>query len=98
MTAPQQIASAVMPVVEGWLRDCPGQPLVLTSHGESVEATIGHRNRDAITLADAARLIGVSVATFRRRSFFGLRRSRGSNKFSRLAVERLREQQRLSGS
>ena len=97
MTAPQQISAAVVPVVEGWLKDCPGQPLVLTAYGDAVEATIGYRNRDAITLADAARLLGVSVATFRRRDFFGLRRSRGSNKFSRLAVERERERQRLAG-
>jgi hypothetical protein len=87
------ISEAVVPVVDRWLRDCPGQPLVLMARGGSVECSIGMQRRDQVSLADAARIIGVSERTFRRRDFFGLKRNH-NNKFSRLAVERERDRQR----
>lgn len=84
----------IAPVVSEWLARCPGQPLVLRADpvAGTVSATIGLRDGSrSITAKDAAALLGVSLSTFKARSFFGLRRG-SDRRFSRLAVERLRDQ------
>ena len=86
-------AEHIAPVVSEWLARCPGQPLVLRADPASgtVCATIGLRdNSRGITAKAAADLIGVSLSTFKARAFFGLRRG-SDRRFSRLAVERLRD-------
>ncbi len=94
MTQQQQIADAVAPVVREWLDRCPGQPLVLRSRGDSVEASIGLGDDGRrITGQQAAQIIGVSYRTFQRADFFGILRG-DDNRFSRLAVERCRDRRR----
>jgi hypothetical protein len=95
MTAQQQIAAAVMPIVERWLNTCPGQPLVLRADpcGESVEVNIGLGDKRRVTAIQAAEILGISAKTFSRHGFYGL--CRGTDKkFSRLAVERQRDAMR----
>jgi hypothetical protein len=89
-------ADSVLPIVQQWLAKCPRQPLVLRADpvAGTVQATIGLRdNARAITAKAAADLLGVSLSTFKARSFFGLKRG-PDKRFSRLAVERFRDSRR----
>jgi len=88
----QAIAAAVAPVVEGWLRTLPFQPLVLRVNpaGDGVEARIGLKDSSCVTGKEASEILGMSYKHFARSSFFGLRRG-ANRKFSRLQVERLKQ-------
>jgi hypothetical protein len=90
-----EIAASVGATAAAWLRTCPGQPLVLRSTPDGVEARIGLADRGArIGAADAADLLGVSRSAFYRNHFFGL--SRGPDgRFSRLAVDRYKQRRAL---
>lgn len=87
-----KIAAAVLPVVERWLKTCPGQPLVLRADpkGELVEVNIGMGDKRRITARQAAEMLGVSEKTFSRHHWYGLTRGL-DKKFSKLAVERRRD-------
>ena len=85
-------ADHIAPIVSEWLARCPGQPLVLRADpvAGTVEARIGLGSDRSLSGAAAARGLGVSFNTFKRADFYGLRRDAGG-RFSRLVVERLRD-------